>query len=50
MMKASTFLLGLATGVLGSAVAVLLTTPQSGKELRSSIKAIKKMRTTKYKI
>lgn len=38
-MKASTFLFGLTTGLLGSAAAVLLTTPQSGKELRSIIKA-----------
>ena len=37
-MKASTFLFGLTTGLLGSAAAVLLTTPQSGKELRSTLK------------
>lgn len=36
-MKASTFLFGLATGLLGSATAVLLTTPQSGKDLRSTL-------------
>ncbi|SIT90920.1 YtxH domain-containing protein [Edaphobacillus lindanitolerans] len=38
-MKASSFFLGLAVGAVGSAAAVLLSAPQSGKELRLSVKS-----------
>ncbi|MGK7379538.1 YtxH domain-containing protein [Planococcus sp. 1R117A] len=37
-MKASTFFIGLATGLAAGAAATLFSTPQSGKELRSSVK------------
>lgn len=37
-MKASTFFLGLATGLAAGAAATLFSTPQSGKELRTSVK------------
>ncbi|BAQ08659.1 hypothetical protein OXB_0187 [Bacillus sp. OxB-1] len=37
-MKTSTFLIGLATGAVGAAITVLFSTPQSGSELRSSVK------------
>lgn len=37
-MKASTFLLGLATGSAAAAVTVLYSTPKSGSEIRSSMK------------
>ena len=38
-MKASTFFIGLATGLAAGAVATLFTTPQSGKDLRTSVKS-----------
>ncbi|SEJ80619.1 Gas vesicle protein [Bhargavaea ginsengi] len=38
-MKASSFFLGLVVGAAGSAAAVLLSAPQSGKELRYSVKS-----------
>ncbi|MGI2329426.1 YtxH domain-containing protein [Planococcus sp. YIM B11945] len=38
-MKASTFFLGLATGLVAGAAATLFSTPQSGKELRTSMKS-----------
>jgi gas vesicle protein len=37
-MKTSTFLLGVAAGSIAAAVTVLFSTPQSGNELRSSVK------------
>lgn len=37
-MKASTFLLGLATGTVAAAITVLYSTPQSGSELRTTVK------------
>jgi gas vesicle protein len=37
-MRASTFFMGLTTGLAAGAVAVLFSTPQSGKELRTSVK------------
>lgn len=40
-MKPTAFLLGLTSGLLGAATTVLLTTPKSGKELRSSLKTTK---------
>ncbi|MGX9135873.1 YtxH domain-containing protein [Rummeliibacillus sp. JY-2-4R] len=40
-MKTSSFVLGIATGLLGSATAILLTTPKSGKDLRLSLKEAK---------
>jgi len=39
-MKASTFIVGLATGVLAGSAAVLFSTPQSGSELRSNVKTV----------
>ena len=36
-MRAKTFLIGLSTGIVGGLTAVLLTTPQSGKQLRENI-------------
>lgn len=38
-MKASTFFLGLATGLAAGAAATLFSTPQSGKELRTTMKS-----------
>lgn len=38
-MKASTFFLGLATGLAAGAAATLFSTPQSGKELRTTVKS-----------
>ena len=38
-MKASSFFLGLVVGAAGSAAAVLLSAPQTGKELRYSVKS-----------
>lgn len=38
-MKASTFFIGLATGLAAGAAATLFTTPQSGKELRTTVKS-----------
>jgi gas vesicle protein len=38
-MRASTFFMGLATGLVAGAAATLFTTPQSGKELRTSVKS-----------
>lgn len=37
-MKAKPFLIGLATGIIGGTVAVLFSTPQSGQQLRSTLK------------
>ncbi|KXH79293.1 YtxH domain-containing protein [Sporosarcina sp. HYO08] len=37
-MKASTFFLGLAAGSIAAAVTVLYSTPQSGSELRTTVK------------
>ncbi|MFS0577222.1 YtxH domain-containing protein [Sporosarcina sp. 179-K 3D1 HS] len=37
-MKTSTFLIGLATGAVGAAITVLFSTPQSGSEMRTSVK------------
>lgn len=37
-MKASTFLLGLATGTTAAAITVLYSTPKSGSELRLTVK------------
>ncbi|MEI4770368.1 YtxH domain-containing protein [Psychrobacillus sp. FJAT-51614] len=37
-MKVSQFLIGIATGAIAGSVSVLLSTPQSGSELRSSLK------------
>lgn len=39
-MKASTFLFGLAAGVFAGSAAVLFSTPQSGSELRTSVKSV----------
>jgi len=39
-MKASTFFVGLVTGVIAGSAAVLFSTPQSGSELRSSVKTV----------
>jgi gas vesicle protein len=39
-MKASTFLVGLAAGVLAGSTAVLFSTPQSGSELRTNVKSV----------
>jgi gas vesicle protein len=36
-MRGKPFLIGLSTGVIGGIAAILLTTPQSGKQLRSNI-------------
>jgi len=38
--KVSTFLVGLATGVLAGSTAVLFSTPQSGSELRTNVKTV----------
>lgn len=38
-MKASTFFTGLITGLAAGAAATLFSTPQSGKELRTSVKS-----------
>ncbi|PSL30629.1 gas vesicle protein [Planomicrobium soli] len=38
-MKASNFFIGLATGLAAGAAATLFTTPQSGKDLRTSVKS-----------
>ena len=38
-MKASTFFLGLAAGSVAAAVTVLYSTPQSGSELRTTVKS-----------
>jgi gas vesicle protein len=38
-MKVSTFFLGLAAGSVAAAVTVLFSTPQSGNELRTSVKS-----------
>lgn len=38
-MKASTFFVGLAAGTVAAAITVLYSTPQSGSELRSSVKS-----------
>ncbi len=37
-MKASTFFIGLVTGVVAGSAAALLSTPQSGSNLRSNVK------------
>ena len=37
-MKAKPFLLGLTTGIIGGTIAVLFSTPQSGQQLRASVK------------
>lgn len=37
-MKAKTFIIGVGTGLVAGAAAVLFTTPQSGKELKLSLK------------
>lgn len=37
-MKASTFFIGLAAGSVAAAITVLYSTPQSGSELRTSVK------------
>ena len=39
IMKASTFFFGLAAGTVAAAVTVLYSTPQSGSELRTSVKS-----------
>jgi gas vesicle protein len=39
-MKASTFIVGLAAGVLTGSTVVLFSTPQSGSELRTNVKSI----------
>ena len=39
-MKASTFFVGLVTGVIAGSAAVLFSTPQSGSELRSNVKTV----------
>ncbi|WP_042476668.1 YtxH domain-containing protein [Bacillus ndiopicus] len=36
-MKAKPFLIGLTAGIVGGAIATILSTPQSGKELRTNI-------------
>ncbi|MEK4230662.1 YtxH domain-containing protein [Solibacillus sp. FSL H8-0538] len=36
-MKAKSLLIGLTAGIVGGAVAVLLTTPQSGEQLRTNL-------------
>jgi len=36
-MRAKPFLVGLSAGVIGGITAILFTTPQSGKQLRSSV-------------
>jgi gas vesicle protein len=38
-MKASTFFIGLATGSIAAAITVLYSTPQSGSQLRTSVKS-----------
>ncbi|UZM98977.1 YtxH domain-containing protein [Lysinibacillus sp. MHQ-1] len=37
-MKAKPFLIGLATGIIGGTAAVLFSTPQSGQQLRTTLK------------
>lgn len=37
-MKTSTFLIGVAAGAVGAAITVLFSTPQSGIELRTTVK------------
>lgn len=37
-MKAKPFLLGLTTGIIGGTIAVLFSTPQSGQQLRASVR------------
>ncbi len=39
-MKASTFLVGLGAGLLAGSTAVLFSTPQSGTEMRTSVKNV----------
>jgi len=39
-MKASTFFVGLVTGVIAGSAAVLFSTPQSGSDLRSNVKTV----------
>lgn len=38
-MKAKPFLIGLTAGIVGGTIAVLFSTPQSGQQLRSSLKS-----------
>lgn len=38
-MKAKPFLIGLTAGIVGGTIAVLFSTPQSGQQLRSNLKA-----------
>ncbi len=38
-MKAKPFLIGLTTGIVGGAIAVLFSTPQSGQQLRANLRA-----------
>lgn len=49
MMKASTFLIGLATGSIAAAITVLYSTPQSGSELRTSVKSASTDMKAKFK-
>ena len=39
-MKASTFFVGLVTGIIAGSATVLFSTPQSGSELRSNVKTV----------
>ena len=39
-MKASTFFVGLVSGIVAGSAAVLFSTPQSGSELRSNVKTV----------
>ncbi|MFP3917252.1 YtxH domain-containing protein [Lysinibacillus telephonicus] len=46
-MRGKPFLIGLSTGVIGGIAAILLTTPQSGQQIRSNIVSnAKKTKTT----
>lgn len=46
-MRGKPFLIGLSTGVIGGIAAILLTTPQSGQQIRSNIVSnAKKAKTT----
>ncbi|MEG0258782.1 MAG: YtxH domain-containing protein [Lysinibacillus sp.] len=47
-MKAKSFLIGLTAGIVGGTIAVMLSTPQSGQQLRSTIKV--NSASTKYKL
>jgi len=54
-MKAKPFLIGLTTGIIGGAIAVLFSTPQSGQQLRTTLQsnsdsAKEKLQDVKYQL